>query len=1502
MKRQIRWAVDSTRNHYEFVLPEPCSSFTVGRTEKSDIQLVDCPESSELTIKLGENTAHVICNDQIGIQEDGCCVPSIDIVGDRRIEILDQKNSLCFTIRIQFLDYGKAPTYDRCIEINAGKVLFGSTEVCQVGFPCISRDGIGFEINVVGSDISITAHTVSFGVFLNNERLSNSERRTLKNGDFIFCCNAVFMYKMGMIYTTTDVVVAGLPYTDSSEQNSHLVYPRMNRTSRYHEVPPTDKIEVLDPPTMQEKENRNIFLTIMPTIFMAVLIVFMRGSFSSTGGMMLFSVLSMGVGATGSVLTYFETSKNYKKKQSEREKNYKKYIKGRRREIAAYRDKENKILNQIYITPNREIQNVVEFSADLFDRTQNDDDFLDIRFGYGLIPSNQIIVCKKHEVFEQTDELFNLPGKLANEFKYNNGLPVTIHAQKANAIGIQGTLTSLQYILNQTVLDVVTRQHPEDVVLCFFCGPEFKAQLDSYRMLPHLWDERTKRRNIAHDPRSKEKLLEKLYKELSVRAKNSDSLGNAAWIVVLAYADDEITHHPIMKYIDHASDLRVVFVFLAQYREELPLGCKYTIKLFSNEEGGQLIDMYNREDDRVFKYDVIENDTMEAVSKKLAPLYSEGINLSAMLVSSLSFYDMLKQKKADENIILEAWRSANPRESLMAPLGVVAGGSTLYLDLHEKAQGPHGLVAGTTGSGKSELLISYVLSMAFHYSPDDVTFVVIDFKGNGLAGPLRGLPHLIGTITNLDKSEIERSLLSIRAENLRRQRLFDESSTDDNEIKNINEYTTAYRLGKVTQPLPHLIIIVDEFAELKAQQPEFMDELISTSRIGRSLGVHLILATQKPSGVVNDQIWSNSDFKICLRVQTQEDSNEVLKSPLAAEIREPGRAYLQVSREESLTLFQSGYSGAVIDDDDDETPFSIEKLSLSGEPSTFYVKKRNSSKESMTTQLSDIKTKIVRAFEEGDYRKPSMLCLPPLEGKIDMPSVNNLSTYKVQIGVYDQPTLQKQDVAVLDLLEGNTIIVGASQSGKTNFLQVILRQTMSNIGAHDASVYIMDFNTGVFKTMETLSCIGGVALMDQQERVKNLFKILLQEVELRKEKLIDANVTSFKAYRESQMADMPLIILLIDNMAIFNDLYGEEYDDELITLLREGQAVGIVCIATVAQANLIGMRRLCYFNQRIALHMQDQTDVSLILDGCRKNADEIPGRAIWKLEKEYLEMQIYSAFAGETEQERNEAAIQFVRNNSGKKAVRIIPEVPMHLTNDVMTTMFGDYKEDRCFVFGMSYDDVEPVSIDMERQFELALVGKNTQGKNRYLEMMINEAIANGNINLYIIDHYDRALSKFAEDRRVREYTLDFSRASEILASVYEKMKDRLDDVRENGSEALKKYPLEIVVINTREAISKLSNDSTSMQIYNDLQNQYKMMKVLLVFADIDNRFVNYNSPAILSSIKESRRALLFEGLSVGKMFEFDSSTIREYRGSLGRDEMFFIDDSEIKKVKMIWQ
>ena len=185
------------------------------------------------------------------------------------------------------------------------------------------------------------------------------------------------------------------------------------------------------------------------------------------------------------------------------------------------------------------------------------------------------------------------------------------------------------------------------------------------------------------------------------------------------------------------------------------------------------------------------------------------------------------------------------------------------------------------------------------------------------------------------------------------------------------------KVPKVQIPLPHLVIVVDEFAELKAEQPEFMKELISAARIGRSLGIHLILATQKPAGQVNEQIWSNSKFKLCLKVQNQEDSKEVLKSPLAAEIREPGRAYLQVGNNEIFELFQSAFSGApaVVSDDNLQKKFKILQCNFNGRRSVVYEKKNSNEKKSTETELDAIVKYIHDYCEKEKIQKLPNICL-----------------------------------------------------------------------------------------------------------------------------------------------------------------------------------------------------------------------------------------------------------------------------------------------------------------------------------------------------------------------------------------------------------------------------------------------------------------------------------------------------------------------------------------------
>lgn len=408
----------------------------------------------------------------------------------------------------------------------------------------------------------------------------------------------------------------------------------------------------------------------------------------------------------------------------------------------------------------------------------------------------------------------------------------------------------------------------------------------------------------------------------------------------------------------------------------MPQGCDFIISQI-NQDGAKLINTANEALCNVFNYAKISNNDILSMNSLLAPVEAEEISLEGSLTKNIDLYKLLGIISADDLDLQKRWNSTRVYKSMSVPLGVSKTG-IVYLDLHDKAHGPHGLVAGTTGSGKSEILQSYILSAATYFHPYEIAFLIIDFKGGGMVNQFKDLPHLLGAITNIDGKEIDRSLKSIKAELQKRQYLFAEA-----EVNHIDKYIQKYKAGEVLEPLPHLIIIVDEFAELKAEQPDFMKELISAARIGRSLGVHLILATQKPAGQVDEQIWSNSRFKLCLKVQGPEDSNEVLKSPLAAEIKEPGRAYFQVGNNEIFELFQSAYSGAPAQSDDaDVKEYCIYELELSGKKKKVFEQKRKKGDERGKNQLEAIVDHVAKYCEQMGINPLPNICIKALEAKI----------------------------------------------------------------------------------------------------------------------------------------------------------------------------------------------------------------------------------------------------------------------------------------------------------------------------------------------------------------------------------------------------------------------------------------------------------------------------------------------------------------------------------------
>ena len=419
-----------------------------------------------------------------------------------------------------------------------------------------------------------------------------------------------------------------------------------------------------------------------------------------------------------------------------------------------------------------------------------------------------------------------------------------------------------------------------------------KSSAASYK-LESIWDDEQNQRYLAATSEEVRELSAELEREILPR-------GN-----VKNHEQEEISPHYViiaasLKMADQCEAFRKMLGFekncslsmlsLGSELRELPKEIKTVIDLTEPEH----CTVYDKEDISgrrlSFVLEKVKEDWLPQLGEELANIRLDLASQKFALPDMMTFLEMFQVGKIEHLNCLTRWKENDPTKTLQTPIGVGTAGETFMLDLHEKFHGPHGLVAGMTGSGKSEFIITYILSLAVNYHPDEVAFILINYKGGGLAGAFEDeekgirLPHLAGTITNLDGAAVNRSLISIQSELRRRQAIFNEARRVANEgTMDIYGYQQLFRDGIVTEPVPHLFIISDEFAELKAQQPEFMEQLISAARIGRSLGVHLILATQKPSGVVDDQIWSNSKFRICLKVQEKADSQDMIKCPDAAD-------------------------------------------------------------------------------------------------------------------------------------------------------------------------------------------------------------------------------------------------------------------------------------------------------------------------------------------------------------------------------------------------------------------------------------------------------------------------------------------------------------------------------------------------------------------------------------------------------------------------------------------
>jgi len=611
-------------------------------------------------------------------------------------------------------------------------------------------------------------------------------------------------------------------------------------------------------------------------------------------------------------------------------------------------------------------------------------------------------------------------------------------------------------------------------------------------------------------------------------------------------------------------------------------------------------------------------------------------------------------KRVDElqRTVQKQWSRPVPDGILpySVPIGRESLAVATSLALDEKNHGPHGVLAGTTGSGKSELLQTLICALALEHDPRLVTFLLIDFKGGATFNVFNTLPHTVGTVTNLDRVRVNRALEALKAETTFRQQFLDTMN-----VRDINQYhkyyaaNDAYRTDPNYKPLPHLFIIVDEFAQLAKEMPEFMKELVRTVQVGRSLGLHLLLGTQSPMDVITDEMNANLQFRICLRVQNVEASRAMLRRPDAAFLPSgwPGRGYFQVGEQGLFKQFQTAYVGAEYDtegsDDKKQEELVFEIITAGGQKIRPLEMNGAGAPVEMKTVLQGVlgmrePYTVARAIVDTvvDYSKGANvpwqkpLLLPPLD---DVMALNTVFA-KATIGGWDgrkwQPAGKMHDgrtiplgsapVGILDdvfnrtqhplwinLLpderndpdynDGHVLIMGAPGTGKTNFIRALAISEALLHPPDQLHMYFLSLSGTGLDDLSHLPHAEAVVHGAESERVRRLFNRLTHT-------LVERQM--------GRQPNLPVIMLFIDQYDQFRDSYREKYGADLDRLINDGRGVGIYVVMTALGPNSMPDRIRSLMPQRIALELGDPIEYILAVGRVNNLPDSMPnGRGYW---------------------------------------------------------------------------------------------------------------------------------------------------------------------------------------------------------------------------------------------------------------------------------------------------
>ena len=980
--------------------------------------------------------------------------------------------------------------------------------------------------------------------------------------------------------------------------------------------------------------------------------------------------------------------------------------------------------------------------------------FLSLNLGLGAMPSRNTVTLSN----EDSALPVYLDRLRATQDKYRSidGVPVTENLYFSGAIGVAGNRAGAASIARSLLVQATGLHAPSELVVAAIASSAWTNEFEWLKWLPHTGSQHSPLDvpHLANSQATAEALISAIEQLIADRSKKTEAARGAAMVeksalvagasagegadvatpppsatpaVLLLITDDAPVHRArLVQLAERAADAGVYPIWVAPSVGALPAVARTFINV-SDDEGTAQVGLVRLGSEIVeVATEPITREQGLYFAKSLSPVFDSGavVGDSSDIPRTVSMLSLLGAEIATTaSVAVERWRQNDsihdrsasvPKRRKAGRLRALVGQSgvdAMHLDL--RTQGPHALVGGTTGSGKSEFLQAWVLGMAAEYSPDRVTFLFVDYKGGSAFADCVALPHCVGLVTDLSPHLVRRALTSLRAELHYREHLLNRKKAKD--------LLDLEKTGDPESP-PALVLVIDEFAALAGEVPEFVDGVVDIAQRGRSLGIHLIMATQRPAGVIKDNLRANTNLRIALRMADESDSMDVVGDKVAGTFDPsiPGRAIAKTGPGR-LTSFQSAYAGGWTSSE--AVPASIEVAELRFGTEQPWEKpgaqlETVDQKDNGPTDQSRLVANLVAASKSASLPAPRRPWLDELAPVFDLAKLRQRTDTELLMGVSDIPQAQRQDeVYFRPDTDGNVAIYGAGGSGKTSTLRTLAASAGITPRGGPVDVYGIDFGTGGLRMLEALPHVGSIVSGDDPERVVRLLRMLRGILDDRSARYTAVNAGSITDYRRIASApDERRILLLVDNFPAFRAEFESSsarapWYAAFLQLLSDGRALGLHIAITADRPGSVPTSVGSSIQRRVIHRMTDESSYVLLDEPADVlGASSPPGRAL----VDGLETQI-AIIGGKTsaaEQSRALVALGEAMTRAGRAPATPVGVLATEIPAESLPAEIGGLP-----VLGVSDDTLEPVSFEPSGAFLLA--GPPASGRTNALLALV---------------------------------------------------------------------------------------------------------------------------------------------------------------------------------------